>query len=226
MDDTVERELKLVPVDAALLDRLADVERLGAFVAHGRRRELQHNSFFDSPSRGLGREHVGFRRRSVRGERLARWTIKGDAKQVGGVASRAEIELQLDPDMPPAMALSTLRAAARSRGALALAEAVDAAVDSGGLPLARPFLETETDRRVVDLTGDDDDAAIELALDHMRILGHQYAELEIEAELKRGDERALESVRAAIEALGDVHESQGSKLSRAVAHMKTCDCAR
>jgi inorganic triphosphatase YgiF len=224
MHETIELELKLVPVDAALLDTLARVDRLGPFVAQGRRRELQRNSFFDSPSRGLGREHVGFRRRSVPGERFARWTIKGDAKNVGGLASRAEIELQLDPETPPAMALSTLRAAARSRGAVALAEAVDAAVNSGGLPLARPLLETETDRGIVDLITPD--SAIELALDHMRILGHQYEEFEIEAELKRGDERALAAVRAAIEAVGGVRDSRGTKLSRAIAHIQACDCAR
>ena len=220
--ETTERELKLVPVDAALLETLARIDRLGPFVAHGWRQELQRNSFFDNASRGLGQERVGFRRRRVDGEKLARWTIKGDAEHVGGVASRSEIELHLDADMPPALALTTLRAAARSRGALALAEAVDAAVNSGGLPLAQPFLETDTERAIVDLMTAD--SAIELALDRMRIIGHQYEEIEIEAELKRGDESALPRVRKAIEGLGEVRDSEGSKLSRAVAHLDTCRC--
>jgi inorganic triphosphatase YgiF len=223
MDDPIERELKLVPTDAGLLDSLSVVDQLGPFVAKGRHHEVQHNSFFDNPSQGLRRERVGFRKRSIHGERLARWTIKGDSKHVGGVASRSEIELQLDADMPPAMALSTLRAAARSRGAVALAEAVDAALNAGGLPLAKPFLETETERRIVDLV--DGDCVIELALDRVRIVGHQYAEIEIEAELKRGDESALVAAREAIEALGEVRDSEGSKLSRAVAHIDACDCA-
>lgn len=223
--DTVERELKLVPANEALLDQLAAVDRLGEFVARAHRRERQRNSFFDTPSRGLARERVGFRRRVIDGQHLATWSIKGDAERVGGVASRAEIELQLDPDMPPAMALSTLRAAARSRGAAALADAVDAALGSGGLPLARPFLETATDRRIVDLEAPDRGWQVELALDRMRVVDHDYAETEIEAELKGGDPSALDAVRVDIEKLGDVRDSTGSKLSRAVAHVDACNCS-
>jgi inorganic triphosphatase YgiF len=66
---------------------------------------------------------------------------------------------------------------------------------------------------------------VELALDRVRLLGHKYEEVEIEAELKRGDEQALEAVRTAIEALGAVSESNGSKLSRAMAHLQACACA-
>jgi len=94
--DSVERELKLVPRDSALLDRLALVDRLGPFGVERRHHEIQHNSFFDTRDGALERERVGFRRRTVKGERLARWTIKGDAQHVGGVATRAEIELALD----------------------------------------------------------------------------------------------------------------------------------
>src|SRR5438876_8338625 len=58
--DLVERELKLVPTDEALLDRLAAVDRLGPLAVTGRRRERQHNAFFDSPTRAFGRseEHT------------------------------------------------------------------------------------------------------------------------------------------------------------------------
>jgi inorganic triphosphatase YgiF len=192
----------------------------------GRGHELQHNSFFDTRDGALAREHVGFRRRSVEGEKLARWSIKGDSEHVGGVATRAEIELALEPDMPPALALSTLRSAAGSRGAPALAEAIDAALASGGLPPPQPFVETETDRRLVDLSARHGDWLVELALDRMRIVGHDYAEEEIEAELKHGDEDALSAAREAIEAMGPVRESQGSKLSRAAAHVRDCDCSR
>jgi inorganic triphosphatase YgiF len=152
---------------------------------------------------------------------MATWSIKGDAKHVGGVASRSEIELQLEADTPPALALETLRAAALSRGAGALARAVE-----GVLPGTRPFLETETDRRIVDLEEPTHGWQVELALDRMRVVGHGYAEIEIEAELKRGDEAALAVARDAIEAVGPVRESQGSKLSRAAAHIKNCDCPR
>jgi inorganic triphosphatase YgiF len=217
--DTLERELKLVPEDAALLDALAMKERLGPFEVRDRHDESQRNSFFDSASRGLSAARVGFRRRVIQGQPRATWTIKGDSTMLGGVASRTEIELQLDADTPPAMALDVLRAAARSRGATPLAEAVA----SGGMPLAQPYLETATDRTVVDLEAPLQGWRIELALDRTRIVGHDFAEIEIEAELKRGDLAALDVVREAISAMGAVRESRQSKLARAMAHLESCD---
>jgi inorganic triphosphatase YgiF len=222
--DAVERELKLVPVSDDLLDRLFSLDRLGPFTARSRRRERQHNSFFDTSTRALSRERVGFRCRRVDGQRLATWTIKGEARHVGGVATRAEIELALDADMPPALALDTLRAAARSRGAAVLADAVEAALSAGDLPLARPFLDMETYRRFVDFEAPAEGWHIELALDQVRMIGHAYAEVEIEAELERGDEAALAAARAAIAELGSVRESEGSKLSRGMAHLDSCRC--
>jgi len=220
--ENVERELKLVPADAGLLDRLAGMDRLGPFVVRGRRRELQRNCFFDTSSRALGREGIGFRRRTVEGQKLATWTLKGDGELTRGIASRSEIELQLDPDTPPALALGALRDAARSRGAPAVAEAVDDARATGGLPLAQPYLETETDRAILDLEAPERGWSVELALDRMRLIGHRYADIEIEAELKRGDDSALEAVREAIGALGEVRESDASKLSRALRHIEHC----
>jgi inorganic triphosphatase YgiF len=221
--DTVERELKLVPDEPALLDTLERVHQLGPFQARGRHHELQRNSFFDSTSRSLAAARVGFRRREVAGQPVARWTIKGEAEHLAGVASRSEIELQLDADTPPVLALNTLRDAARTRGATGLAEAVDVAL-AGGAPVARPFLETETDRRIVDLEEPAHGWQVELALDRMRIIAHDYAEIEIEAELKRGDNEALAAARQAIEALGSVRDSVGSKLSRAADHVASCSC--
>jgi inorganic triphosphatase YgiF len=220
MTDTLERELKLVPDDAALLNRLTLVDRLGAFRVCDRYDEHQRNSFFDSASRGLRAALVGFRRRVVQGQALATWTIKGESTLLRGVATRTEIELQLDPNTPPAMALNVLREAARTRGAAPLAEAVA----SVGVPLAQPYLETLTDRTVVDLEAREQGWRVELALDRTRIVGHDFAEVEIEAELKRGDDEALKAARSAIETLGSVRESQESKLSRAMAHLEHCDC--
>ena len=220
MNDNIERELKLVPVEPGLLDRLANVERLGPFEVRARRHELQRNSFFDTPSRTLGAARVGFRRRSVADQRLAVWTLKADGQLVRGMATRSEIELQLEPDLAPALAIGALIDAARSRGAGALAETVQDALSAGGPLLATPFVETETDRTILDLVEPRQGWAVELALDHMRLIGHDYADLEIEAELKRGDTQALESVRQAIEELGAVRESVGSKLSRALAQLR------
>ena len=222
MNDNLERELKLVPLDPALLDRLAAVERLGEFSVTGRRRELQRNSFFDSSSRALAGAKLGFRRRTIPGQTMATWTLKGEGQLARGVSTRTEIELQLDPDTPPVLAIDALRQAARQRGALALAEELGDALAVGGLPLAKPFLETETERKILDLQVPDRGWSVELALDRVRLVGHAYAELEIEAELKRGDEAALEAAREAIEAIGPTQESKGSKLSRALAHIEAC----
>jgi inorganic triphosphatase YgiF len=222
MTDNLERELKLRPLDPALLDRLAAIERLGPFSIADRRRELQRNSFFDSASRALGEAKLGFRRRTIQGQTLATWTLKGEGNLARGVSTRIEIELQLDPDMPPALAIEVLRQAARERGALELAEVVKGALTIGGPPLATPLLETETDRTILGLAAPQPGWSVELALDRVRLLGHAYAELEIEAELKRGNEAALEAVRDAVAALGPTEESHGSKLSRALAHAEVC----
>jgi inorganic triphosphatase YgiF len=219
-----ERELKLTPHDAALLDRLASVQTLGELSAKGRHRELQRNSFFDTSDRALARAKMGFRRRTIDGQTLATWSLKADGVHAAGVATRTEIELQLDPDMAPALALSALGQAARQRGAALVAEELADALANGAVPLAAPFLETKTERTVVDLESAKHGWAIELALDRMRLLGHDYQELEIEAELKSGDDAAFESVRTAIEGLGNVKESEGSKLSRAIAHVNSCRC--
>jgi inorganic triphosphatase YgiF len=220
----MERELKLVADGPALLDRLADIHALGPFHVTGRSQELQRNSFFDAPARALELAHIGFRRRVVSGRRLATWTIKGQGGVIRGVVSRPEIELELDADMPPALALDALRQAARSRGAPMLADQVAEALGAGGLPRAQPIVETETQRRVVDLEAADRGWRAELALDRVHLPGHDYAETEIEVELKRGGEEALDAARAAIEALGGVTESRGSKFTRALAHVRNCDC--
>jgi inorganic triphosphatase YgiF len=223
VSDDVERELKLVPDDPALLDRLAAETQFGELEVAGRRHEVQRNSFFDTASQSLGAKRVGFRRRTVAGRPMAIWSLKSDAKVLRGVTTRSELELQLDADMAPMLALSTLRQVASQRGAAALAEQLGDALASGGPPLAKPFLELETDRTILDLESRAN--KVELALDRVRLLGHKYEEVEIEAELKRGDEAALDSVRSAIEAVGQVRESNGSKLSRAMAHLQACDCA-
>jgi inorganic triphosphatase YgiF len=221
----IERELKLAPLDPGLLDTLASIDHLGELVTTGRRRELQRNSFFDTASRSLAAARVGFRRRTIQGQALATWTLKADGRALRGVTSRTEIELQLDADMPPALAIGALRQAAQQRGAKELAEEVQDALAVGGLPLKDPFVETETDRAIVDLEAAARGWSVELALDRMQVADHAYSEIEIEAELKRGDEAALDAVRSAIEALGEVRESAGSKLSRALAHVQNCHCA-
>jgi inorganic triphosphatase YgiF len=222
--NNLERELKLRPMDPDMLDRLAALERFGTFSVVGRRHELQHNSFFDTAAHALGRARLGFRRRTVDGQPRATWTLKADSQVLRGVATRTEIELQLDPGLAPVLALTALRAAAQQRGAVALAEEVGDALADGGLPVAQPFLELETDRTILDLEATGQHRQVELALDRVRLVGHAYAEQEIEAELKHGDEAALDSIRTELEARGPVQNSEGGKLSRALAHLDACAC--
>jgi inorganic triphosphatase YgiF len=221
---SLERELKLRPAEPALLDRLAALDHLGPFVVTGRRREQQRNSFFDTRSRAFEAARLGFRRRVIDGRALATWTLKAEGRTVHGVAERPEIELQLDPELPPALVIGTLRQAARQRGAAVLAETLGDVLATDGLPLARPVLETETQRVVLDLELPERGGRAELALDGVQLVGHSYREAEIEVELRRGGEDVLQTARHAIQALGVVSESDGSKLSRALAHLRACTC--
>jgi inorganic triphosphatase YgiF len=162
----------------------------------------------------------------VPGCAMATWTLKGEGALDRGIASRPEIEVQLSADMPPAMVLGTLVQAARERGAAALAEeTADALVGSAPI-LARPFLESQTLRRVLDLRDDQTGVELELALDQVKLVDHpSFTEQEIEVELRRGDESALEQAREAIAALGQVRDGQGSKLSRALDHVRNAPCS-
>jgi inorganic triphosphatase YgiF len=209
-----EVELKLTPREEELLDRLAEVDRLGPFEVVGRRRERQRNSFFDTTSGGLRNARIGFRRRVIEGERQAVWTIKGESAWAKGVASRAEVELHLGADMPPALALQALR----QRAPKPFSEQIGDALADGTLPLAEPYLEMATDRRIVDLRSER--SQLELALDRVTMPGRDFSEVEIEVELKRGDQAELDEARRAIEALGEVHESVGSKLSRGIDYVE------
>jgi inorganic triphosphatase YgiF len=209
-----EVELKLTPADETLLDRLAEVARIGRFEVIGRRHERQRNSFFDTPTRALRTARIGFRRRVIEGEPMAVWTVKGESQHSRGVATRTEVELHLDADMPPALALQALQ----QRASRAFAEELSDALSDKSLPRTQPYLETATDRRILDLRSER--AQVELALDRMTIPGHDYSELEVEVELKRGDEHELDEARRAIEEIGPVRESVGSKLSRALDYVE------
>jgi inorganic triphosphatase YgiF len=218
---SMERELKLTPLDAALLERLANVTRLGPFEVAGRRREKQVNSFYDTRTDALRRARIGFRRRVIDRRPNATWTIKGPSTNARGIASRAEIELELSRLMAPALALEALRQAARERGATVLADQVDDALSDGSLPLPKAYLDMETDRWVLELADAAAGARAELALDTVSIIGApHYEDIEIEVELFLGEESALDEARAAIEALGAVRESDGSKLSRALDYIE------
>ena len=217
----VERELKLTPVDPELLDKLGGLARLGPFTVTNRHREKQINSFFDTKSGGLRRVRIGFRRRVVDRRPNAVWTVKAEGETLRGVASRPEIEAHLSRLMAPALVIGVLRQAARERGAPELAGLIGDALSDGLLPLPKPFLELEADRWILDLTDPERGWQAELALDRVGLLGHaRYEDREIEVELVNGDEAALDAAREAIEAIGQVRESHGSKLSRALDYIE------
>jgi inorganic triphosphatase YgiF len=221
----IERELKLTPDQPELLDRLAAVERLGPFEVTARAREQQRNSFFDTRDGSLRAARLALRRRVVVGRPMALWTLKAEGELFRGIASRPEVEMQLDGDLPPALAVGVLGQGARERGSPALAEQLADALAGSPLPRPDPYLELETDRRLLELRASEPGWEAELALDRVQLLGHPaFGELEIEVELKRGDERALEAARGAIVALGAVRESDGTKLTRALSHLASCHC--
>jgi inorganic triphosphatase YgiF len=221
----IEHELKLTPEQPELLDRLAAVDRLGPFEVSARAREQQRNSFFDTRDGSLRAARLALRRRVIAGRPMALWTLKAEGELFRGIASRPEVEMQLDGDLPPALAVGVLGQGARERGSPALAEQLADALAGARLPRPDPYLEMETDRRVVELRAAERGWQAELALDRVRLVGHpSFGELEIEVELKRGDAGALEAARAAIAALGAVRESDGTKLTRALGHLASCTC--
>ena len=221
----VERELKLRPDDPGLLDEVWALRQLGPFEVVARRQEQQRNSFFDSRTRALGAARLALRRRSVAGVGMATWTLKSHGQTLRGIATRPEIELQLRDDTPPMIALGALTQAARQRGAAPLSEEVADAMRASPPPLAEPFLELVTSRRILELrqVREAGSSELELALDSVCLERHLgYAEREIEVGLRRGDEALLEVAREAIRHLGAVHDGEGSKLSRALDHVRAC----
>ena len=216
----IERELKLAPEDERVLDALEALQRIGPFQVVRRHRVRQRNAYFDTSTEALRAARVAFRRRTEAGAPMATWTLKAEGKVTGRVVARPEIDVVLDADTPPMLALSALRETARGRGATALAEQVGDALAGSPPPQARPLLELDADRRLADLVAPGEGWQVELALDRVRLVGDEsYLDLEIEAELKRGDERALEVAESAIAQVGPVRPSPGSKLSRALAHV-------
>jgi inorganic triphosphatase YgiF len=215
MMEVMERELKLRPANDELLDRLEQTDQLGPLRVSRRWRESQRNAYFDTPDGALARSHVSLRRRAVQGQKQAIWTSKGPSTASAGITSRPEIEVTLDPDTPVGQAIGLLARAARERGAPLIADALR---DAPAVP-PEPKLELVTDRRLADLELSGGGRA-ELALDRVALVGHpDYCDREIEVELKRGEESLLSTARTAIEAIGDVSESDGSKLSRALAYL-------
>lgn len=213
-----ERELKLRVDDPEVLDRLAGVNTLGPFRVVDRGDERQRSAYFDTPEGALRRARLALRRRTIVGQALAVYTVKGAGTTLRGVAIRPEVEVWLDPDTPPMVALSLLRQAARERGSAALAEALADALVGASPPLATPLVELVAHRRLLHLEDRERGWRVELALDSVHKLGDPtYHDLEVEAELQDGNDDALEAIREALGAYGLRQFSEGNKLTRALA---------
>jgi len=114
VSDDVERELKLVPDDPGLLDRLAAQNNSAncSWREGGTRCSATASSI---PRARTGHEASGLSPPHGRGPADGHWSLKSDAKSSRGVTTRSEIEVQLDADMAPMLALSTLRQVASQR---------------------------------------------------------------------------------------------------------------
>lgn len=223
MESSEERELKLVPGNSDVLERLAAADRLGPFVLTPAGVEHQTNAYWDTPHSALGAAHIALRRRVVVGARQATWTVKGEGSLEQGLAIRPEINVVLEADTPPVLVAQVMIQAARERGQTDLSgDLADALRQDGPLP-AQPLLEMRTTRRLWNLAEPGQPWSLELALDDVRLAGHDdYAEREIEVEIRHGDTTLLETARDAIQALGPVHAATGTKLSNALEHLARC----
>ena len=217
MNDDEERELKLVPERPALLDRLAAVDAAGRFRGQPAARAAAQQLLrlgVAARSRRRSRLPAAHGRGPAAGQR---GRSRPTASRCAAWPRRAEIELQLDADTPPALALGALREAARKRGARRAGRGGGDALAAGGPPLAKPFLETETDRRIVDLAKRSSAAG--------RSSWRSTACSSSATPTRRSRSKPSSSAatkqrwtrsRRRSRALGEVRESDGTKLSRAL----------
>jgi len=138
VSDDVERELKLVPDDPGLLDRLAAQNQFGELLVAGRRTRCSATAS-SIPRARTGHEASGLSPPHGRGPADGHLVAEVGRQSPARRDHRSEIEVQLDADMAPMLALSTLRQVASQRGAAALAERSRCA-ERRRSALAQPFV--------------------------------------------------------------------------------------
>jgi inorganic triphosphatase YgiF len=199
-----EVELKLRPTEAATLDTIWKLDRIGSFDVIGRRRLKQCNRYYDSRERALGRSGGNLRWRTIAGLAEGELTYKGPAEVRGGVFRRLEITTLLPSDVDPL----TIEPAPAP---LALAHRITTELQPTELLL-------ENDRREMRLVGHG--ASIDLDLDITTMPNTDYYDLEIEAEIVSGDPDALTELETALTAIGNMRHSDKGKVARGWDYLK------
>jgi inorganic triphosphatase YgiF len=207
--DAYEVELKLQPSDAAILDAIWKLDRLGSFEVVSRRRQLQRNRYYDSRERALGGSGGSLRWRTTAGSTEGELTYKGPSEVQGGVFRRLEITSLLPSDVDPV----TVEPAPAP---LTLAHRITTDLEPTELIL-------ETDRRAMRLVGNG--ARVDLDLDITTMPGTDYYDLEIEAEIVSGDPDVLTQLHAQLITVGDMKPSAKGKLARGWGYLKQWELA-
>jgi hypothetical protein len=208
--DTYEVELKLQPRDAASLDAVWEMDRIGSFEVLSRHQLKLRNRYYDSPDHALDRAGGNLRWRTIAESDQAELTYKGPSQVRGGVFRRLEITAMLPSDVDP-LSVDPMPAP------LALARRVTASL--------RPMeLVLENDRRGMRLT--DGDATVEVDLDITTMPGTDYYDLEIEAEMVSGDPEVLADLEVALTSFGEVARSVKGKRARGWEYLRARNQSR
>jgi CHAD domain-containing protein len=200
--EPIELELKYRVVDPAALERLAGLRAIGPFRAAGPVRQVQvEDRYLDTAEGTLAR--AGYAVRLRRGPSMTVVSVKSTTPSATALHRREEVEgpadLSLDPHSWPS---SPARA-------LVLEHA-------GEAPL-RELVTVRQLRRTRALA--DESAEVELSLDEVEVVSggrvvHRFHELE--AELRRGPSKALETLAATLAQDPDLLPESRSKLQRAL----------
>ena len=198
----IEVELKYRVRDAEAAARLGALRTLGGLRVAGRPRQVQiEDRYLDTADAALAR--AGYAVRLRRGPRMTILSVKASSEAASALHRREELEgpadLSLDPHAWPS-------SAARS---LVLEHAGEA-----------PLLETITIRQLRHArTFAGDALEVELSVDDVEVVaGGRVIDrfLELEAELKSGDERGLADIAAILAADDALEPVTTSKLDRAI----------
>jgi CHAD domain-containing protein/adenylate cyclase class IV len=199
----IEVELKYRVRDQEAAARLGALRTLGSLRVAGRPRQVQiEDRYLDTADGALAR--AGYAARLRRGPRMTILSVKASSEAASALHRREELEgpadLSLDPHAWPS-------SAARS---LVLEHAGDA-----------PLLETITIRQLRHArTFAGDALEVELSVDDVEVVaGGRMIDrfLELEVELKSGDERGLAGIAAVLAADDALEPVTTSKLERALA---------
>ena len=199
----IEVELKYRVRDQEAAARLGALRTLGSLRVAGRPRQVQiEDRYLDTADGALAR--AGYAARLRRGPRMTILSVKASSEAASALHRREELEgpadLSLDPHAWPS-------SAARS---LVLEHAGDA-----------PLLETITIRQLRHArTFAGDALEVELSVDDVEVVaGGRMIDrfLELEVELKSGDERGLAGIAAVLAADDALEPVTTAKLERALA---------